>query len=108
MKHRLFCLAKGCLAVLGAWFALLATARVPVAFSDRAVDTVGRIHHCGLPIPWRTVAPGLAWADVSWWALPVDIAFWTLLSCFLFRVRTWSGRALCLALAEAALLVFLP
>ena len=103
MARHLCSLAKGGMAVLCAGGALLATACIPVAFSDRELATIGRVHHCGLPLPWRAVAPGLAWPVISWWALSINLAFWTLVSCLLFRVRTWKGRALCLALAEVVL-----
>lgn len=100
-------IAKGLAVVTCAWAALFATSSIPVWYSNRDLETIGRLLYCGLPIPWRYVAPGMAWAQFAWWPLPLDLAFWAFLSCLLFRVRRWPNRALCMLLAEAPLCVLL-
>ena len=100
-------IAKGLAVMSCAWAALFATATIPVWYSDRHLETIGRLLYCGLPIPWRRIAPGMAWSQFAYWAIPLDIAFWAFLTCRLFRVHRWRSCVLCLLLAEVPLCVLL-
>lgn len=87
------------------------TLKIPVSHSDAEIDTIGRVQNCGFPFPWIRYAPGLSIAQsldsATIWLLPVNLVFWTLLASLLFRLRTLRRFVLCLALAQAPLLLFL-
>lgn len=87
------------------------TLKIPVSHSDAGIDTIGRVQDCGFPFPWIQYAPGLSIAQSldssTIWLLPVNLAFWTVLSALLFRLRTLRRFALCLLLAQAPLLMLL-
>ena len=98
-------------AVLVALLLFGATWKIPVSHSDAEIDTVGRISCCGFPLPWIRYADGLSimqsLGSANNWLLHVNLAFWTVLSALVFRLRTLRRFILCLALAQAPLLLFL-
>ena len=97
-------------AVVCAWVAFWYAASIPVGHSDKEIETIGRITYCGLPFPWLTHARGLSlldsWGSAQYWLLPVNLAFWTALSCLLWRVRPRRAFFACMAVAEVPVLLF--
>ena len=87
------------------------TLKVEVSHSDRDVDTVGRVHNCGFPMPWIHCADGMsivqALGGARWWLLPVNMGFWVVVGCLFFRVRGLKGFAGSMALAQVPLLAVL-
>ena len=100
--------------LLAVFFSLLlfaVTLKIPVSHSDAEIDTVGRISYCGFPLPCIQYADGISimqsLGSAKVWLLHVNLAFWTVLSALLFRLRTLRHFILCLALAQAPLLLLL-
>lgn len=108
--HIIACWARGMAAVVCAWVAFWYAASFPVGHSDKEIETIGRITYCGLPFPWRSSADGwsimYSWGSAQHWLLPVNLAFWTALSCLLWQVRPRRAFFACMAVAEAPVLLF--
>ena len=102
--------ARGMAVVACAWVAFWYASSIPMCHSDKEEATIGRITYCGFPFPWRANAPGLSimysWGSAKHWLLPVNLAFWTVLSCLLWRVKSCRGWFWCMAVAEAPALLW--
>ncbi len=89
------------------WFAK----GIPVFYSDKDIDTIGRTCTYGLPIPWTRVTvedPIMPTAVYEkCWLLPLNLAFCVVISCFLFRIKTFRGFLACMFLAQLPLVFFL-
>ena len=99
------------IAALFAFIVFLYTKRIPVSHSDEELDTMGRMYSCGVPIPWMHFYEGDsimgAITSAKFWLLPFNLAFWVIISCTLFRVKTLRGFLVCMALAQLPLALFL-
>lgn len=98
-------------AVLFSFLLFGLTLKMPISHSDAEHATIGRIQHCGFPFPWIRYAPGISISqslgNAKDWLLPVNLAFWVLVACLLFRLRTLRGCAACMAIAQATLWLLL-
>lgn len=99
------------LAVLFSFLLFGITLKIPISHSDAESATIGRIQNCGFPFQWIQHAPGMSISQslgsAKVWLLPVNLAFWVLVSCLLFRLRTLRGFTACMAIAQAPLLLLL-
>ena len=86
-----------------------ATLKVPLFESNADYETIGTVQYCGFPFPWIQYADGIsipgALGMAKWWLLPVNLACWALVSGFVFRLRTLRNFTVCLAIAQAPLLL---
>lgn len=47
-----------------------------------------------------------SWVSAKYWLLPVNLVFWTVLSCLLWRVRTRRAFSVCMIVSEVPILLF--
>lgn len=108
--RRSACWARGMAAVICSWVVFGYALSIPIWHSDKEIATIGRMTYCGLPIPWVVHAPGLSmmdsWVSAKYWLLPVNLVFWTVLSCLLWRVRTRRAFSVCMIVSEVPILLF--
>ncbi len=98
-------------AAMFAFIVFLYAKDIPVSHSDDDIDVIGRTYTCGVPIPWMRFSEGDsimgAVDSARFWLLPFNLAFWVVISCILFRVKTLRGFLACMALAQLPLAFFL-